>query len=156
MVEGAEPFLLLAVWMKGVGPDRYVRGLNRAIDACRALIARHPTVVLGDFNSNTIWDREHPGHLSHSALVGRLDALGLESAYHRARGEPHGKEREATFYFYRRRTAPYHLDYCFLPRRWTPRLRRVTVGGWKEWRSLSDHVPLVCDLAPLPPARPPS
>lgn len=156
MVEGPTPFLLLAVWMKGAGPHRYVRGLHRAIEGCRRLIAKHPTVVLGDFNSNAIWDEEHPEGLSHSALVSRLDALGLESAYHRARGEAHGAEREATFYFYRRRTIPYHLDYCFLPRTWGPRLRQVTVGGWKEWRSLSDHVPLVAELAPLPPSRPPS
>lgn len=146
MVEGPVTFLLLAVWMKGKGPDRYVRGLNRAIDACRSLIARHPTVVLGDFNSNAIWDDEHPDGLDHSSLVGRLGALGLESAYHHARGEAHGAEREPTFYFYRRKSIPYHLDYCFLPRTWAPRLRQVRVGSWQEWRGLSDHVPLVCDF----------
>ena len=69
MVEGPVSFLLLAVWMKGKGPDRYVRGLNRAVDACRALIRKHPTVVMGDFNSNAIWDHEHPAGLDHSGRV---------------------------------------------------------------------------------------
>lgn len=146
MVEGPVSFLLLAVWMKGKGPDRYVRGLNRAVDACRALIRKHPTVVMGDFNSNAIWDHEHPAGMNHSALVDRLHGHGLISAYHAARNEPHGEESEPTFYFYRRKSIPYHLDYCFLPQAWLPRLRQVQVGGWKEWRKESDHVPVVCDL----------
>ena len=146
IVRGAEPFLLLAVWMKGIGPDRYVRGLHRAIHECRALIHRHPTVVLGDFNSNAIWDHQHPAHLSHSALVGTLAGLGLVSAYHQHRAEPHGKESEATFYFYRRRNTPYHLDYCFIPEGWAQRLAGVEVGRWRDWRGLSDHVPLTCTV----------
>jgi len=147
MVEGPVSFLLLAVWMKGKGPDRYVRGLNRAIDSCRALIRRHPTVVLGDFNSNAIWDHEHPNGLNHSSLVTRLGDLGLESAYHASRKEPHGKEKEPTFYFYRRKSIPYHLDYCFIPRPWLPSVREVGVGEWKAWRKESDHAPVWCDLA---------
>ena len=82
MVEGPVSFLLLAVWMKGKGPDRYVRGLNRAVDSCRALIRKHPTVVMGDFNSNAIWDHEHPAGLDHSALVERLHAKFLEHNDH--------------------------------------------------------------------------
>ncbi|HEU4569063.1 MAG TPA: endonuclease/exonuclease/phosphatase family protein, partial [Gemmatimonadales bacterium] len=149
-VEGPRSFVLLAVWMKGTGPERYVRGLHRAISACEDLIRAHPTVILGDLNSNAIWDAEHPGGRSHSDLVARLDALGLVSAYHHHRGELHGAEREATFFLYRRPAAPYHLDYCFLPRAWLGDLRGVAVGPRAEWLALSDHLPLTCDLAPGP------
>lgn len=147
MVEGPVSFLLLAVWMKGKGPDRYVRGLNRAIESCKPLIKKYPTVVLGDFNSNAIWDHEHPTGLNHSSLVARLGDLELESAYHSSRKEPHGEEKEPTFYFYRRKSIPYHLDYCFIPRPWLPKLREVGIGSWKDWRKESDHTPVWCDLA---------
>src|SRR6478736_5834566 len=63
----------------------------------------------------------------------------LESAYHTSRQEPHGREKEPTFYFYRRKSIPYHLDYCFIPRPWLPSVREVGVGEWKAWRKESDH-----------------
>lgn len=146
MVEGPVSFLLLAVWMKGIGPDRYVRGMHRAINECRALIERHPTVILGDLNSNSIWDHEHPADRNHSALVAELTSLGLVSTYHHARGEAHGAESEPTFYFYRRQQIPYHLDYCFIPARWASRLTQVEVGAWHDWHALSDHVPITATI----------
>jgi len=146
IVEGPVTFLLIAVWMKGVGPDRYVRGMHRTIRECRALIRRYPTVVMGDFNANAIWDHQHPAHLSHSALVAELEDLGLVSAYHHVRGEAHGRERRPTFYFYRKRESTYHLDYCFLPRTWADQITRLEVGTWRRWHPLSDHVPVACDL----------
>jgi endonuclease/exonuclease/phosphatase family metal-dependent hydrolase len=39
---------------------------------------------------------------------------------------------------------PFHLDYCFVPRRW--QLDRVLVGNYADWASLSDHRPVVVDV----------
>lgn len=147
-IDGPVPFVLWAVWACSVGSDRYVRGVHRALDEFARLIARHPTVMLGDFNSNTFWDDEHPADRSHSALVRRLAELGMESAYHRHAGEPQGGESAPTFFEYRHAHRPYHLDYCFLPKAWMPRVRRVDIGAHADWAHLSDHMPLTVEVSP--------
>lgn len=145
-VRGPVSFLLLAVWAKNEGKDRYVRGVVRAIRLLRRHLRAEPTVILGDLNSNSIWDDEHPAGWNHSALVALLDSLGLASAYHHWHGEAHGKERRPTFFEYRHRHRPYHLDYCFLPHAWLPRLGAVQLGSFTRWKRWSDHLPLICDL----------
>ena len=149
-VRGPVDFLLIAVWAKSEGADRYVRGVVRGIQLLRRRMAMQPTIVLGDLNSNAIWDDEHPKDRSHSALVRSLDEAGLVSAYHTWHGEAHGAERRPTFFEYRHVHRPYHLDYCFIPKGWQPRLREVHLGTHADWSHLSDHVPLVCDIGELP------
>ncbi|HJW08314.1 MAG TPA: hypothetical protein VJ483_01695, partial [Holophagaceae bacterium] len=104
-------------------------------------------VFLGDFNSNAIWDHEHPADRNHSAVVARLKSHGLVSAYHHQRQEAHGCENEPTFYLHWNEAKPFHLDYCFLPKTWARRIRNVEVGGFEAWKDHSDHRPLIVDLA---------
>ena len=154
-VSGPDRFLLLAVWAMSDGADRYVRGMHRAVDLLAPLLQAQPTVMLGDFNSNTIWDHEHPRDRSHSALVGKLHALGLTSSYHARHGEAHGAETRATFFEYRHAHRPYHIDYCFVPLQWARRLAAVTVGSHAQWARWSDHMPVIADILP-PRAGPPA
>jgi endonuclease/exonuclease/phosphatase family metal-dependent hydrolase len=37
------------------------------------------------------------------------------------------------------------MDYCFVPRAW--RVESVSIGGYDEYRSLSDHRPVIVDVA---------
>lgn len=39
------------------------------------------TIIIGDFNSNSIWDHQH-GQRNHSTMVKELEAKNLFSAYH--------------------------------------------------------------------------
>ena len=148
-VSGPESFLLLAVWAMPHPTIPYVRGMHRAVRACRSLMQAQPTVLLGDFNSNAIWDAEHPADRSHSALVGYLGERGLASAYHSRYAEAQGRETRPTFFLYRHQRRPYHIDYCFLPTTWLPRIRAVTVGDHRAWASKSDHMPLSVDVGPM-------
>jgi len=148
-VSGPESFLLLAVWAMPHPTVPYVRGMHRAIRACRPLMQDQPTVLLGDFNSNTIWDAEHPTERSHSALVRYLGERGLVSAYHSRYEEAQGRETRPTFFLYRHRQRPYHIDYCFLPTTWLGRIHDVRVGGHAAWAAKSDHMPLTVDIGPL-------
>jgi hypothetical protein len=148
-VTGPESFLLLAIWAMPHPAVPYVRGMHRAVRACRRLMEAQPTVLLGDFNSNTIWDAEHPAERSHSALVRYLERMGLVSAYHSRYAEAQGRETRPTFFLYRHRQRPYHIDYCFLPATWLGRVRDVTVGEHGAWASKSDHMPLTVDVGPL-------
>jgi hypothetical protein len=147
-ISGPESFLLWAVWACHHGTDRYVRGVHRAVEACSRLLQTGPTVMLGDFNSNAIWDGEHPKERGHSALVRKLQSLGLTSAYHAHYGERQGCETRPTFFEYRHLHRPYHIDYCFLPHAWTARIAAVSVGRHSEWAGSSDHMPIIVDLIP--------
>jgi hypothetical protein len=145
-VRAPVPFLLLAVWAKNEGADQYVRGVNRAVSLCEELIQSQPTVILGDFNSNTIWDSSHPKNQNHSSLVSRLNSLGLESSYHTHFSEQQGQESRPTFFMYRHETKPYHIDYGFIPAKWCAVLRSVKVGTFDEWGEISDHMPLTLEI----------
>ena len=146
-VTGPVTFLLLAVWSQQDPHFRYVKGIIRAVDCYRDLIVAQPTVIVGDFNSNTIWDHKRPNGQNHSGLVRNLAALGLVSAYHHFYGEAHGRESRPTLYLLWKQARPYHIDYCFIPEAWAPFLRSVEVGTYEEWSKVSDHRPLVVDLA---------
>lgn len=104
--------------------------------------------MLGDFNSNAIWNKEHPVGLNHAAMVERLRQLGLVSAYHQHRGIDHGTEpkSEHTFNLYGHEDKSYHIDYCFLPRAWADEIDQVTVGDYADWHKHSDHRPLLISL----------
>lgn len=151
-VTGPEHCNLLAVWAMnasgGVTRKHQLGPLRRGLAAYRDFLANGPAVVGGDLNSNAIWDK--PGwRINHMALVEKLAGLGLASAYHLETGEAHGAERVPTCYWRdRRKDGPtYHLDYAFVP---PAALRGLAVGSFEDWvgTGLSDHVPLVVDLAP--------
>jgi hypothetical protein len=87
---------LLVVWSKGKQRFRYVMGVNKAVEAYRHHIQSAPTVVIGDLNSNAIWDSWHPRDLNHTALITTLSNLGLVSSYHSFYAEPQGRETRPT------------------------------------------------------------
>ncbi len=104
-------------------------------------IRRHPTVILGDFNDNASYRTPH-----WQRLLDLMRPLGLESAYHRYFAEAFGAETRPTHFHGGRETAPFHLDYCFVPKAWADRLTRVEVGKYEDWHAHSDHVPLIVDI----------
>ena len=146
-IEGPIAFTVLAVWSKPHHRFPYVEGIHEAVRIYRTLIASRPTVILGDFNSNPIWDHQHRPGWSHSDLIARLRDLGLVSAYHAFHGEAPGKESRATYYHTWNKRKPFHIDYCFLPSTWAAAIRRVEIGDYAGWRRRSDHRPLVVELA---------
>jgi hypothetical protein len=145
-VSGPRDFLLLAVWAKRHPTYPYIEGVVQAVEKYRNLIINQPTVILGDLNSNAIWDNHHPPLYNHSALVQLLAELGLVSSYHTFFDEVHGAETFPTYYFWWKQDRPFHIDYCFIPQTWAPQLRQVSVGGYDEWKRWSDHRPLVVDI----------
>ena len=146
-VEGPRSFLLFAVWTMGEPEQhRYVRGASTAIDMYKSVFSEPPVVLLGDFNSNAIWDKEHPAELNHSAMVSRLAGHGLVSAYHHHKRESQGSESEPTFYFHRNQSKPFHIDYCFLPSAWAETVESVKVGTFEGWKDHSDHRPLMVEI----------
>jgi endonuclease/exonuclease/phosphatase family metal-dependent hydrolase len=148
-VDGPLSFVLFAVWtQRQERATRAVRAACMAIDLYASTFREKRVVMLGDFNSNAIWDHRHPSTHNHSSMVARLEGYGLVSAYHYNKGEIHGKESEPTFFLHWKENAAYHIDCCFLPRDWAHRIQRVEIGSFAEWKEHSDHRPLVVELTP--------
>jgi exodeoxyribonuclease III len=100
------------------------------------------TLLIGDFNSNTIWDKKHRAS-NHSNVVKLLDEKGIFSLYHLHHNQIQGKEQHPTFYMYRHKNKPYHIDYCFASADLASKLISVEVGDYDSWITLSDHVPFI-------------
>ena len=110
-VIGPVSFTLFAVWTIQDQEMRYIRAVATAIDLYADLFEQGPVVLMGDFNSNAIWDKDHPNHLNHSSVVGRLAKKGVVSGYHHHhKGENHGTESEPTFFLHHKRNKPFHID----------------------------------------------
>lgn len=139
---------LLAVWTKKSDSTtfRYIGQLWKWLQFHQDLLTAERALLLGDLNSNAIWDAQHRG-CSHSDVVRILDQRGMVSLYHHTRNERHGGETIPTLFFRRDQGRPYHIDYAFL----SPALlasARVDIGDPATWLTLSDHMPVVVDLAP--------
>ena len=146
-VTGPREFVLFAVWSKKNKEFRYVQGIVRCLQLYESIFQASPCVVAGDFNSNTIWDKEHPTTHNHSALVKRLRGLGLVSAYHHFYSEEHGSESDPTYHFHWKEEKPFHIDYCFIPKTWLSSLKAVSIGSFLDWIPLSDHRPLMIEVS---------
>lgn len=145
---------LLAVWAQngsgGISRKHQLGPLRRALGKYRSFLAERPSIVAGDFNNNVFWHR--PGwRINHVNAVTDLEKAGLISAYHRLRGEAQGAETEPTLYWRdRKKDGPtYHIDYVFVPSRWIDRVQALSVGTFEDWcgAGLSDHVPIMVDIA---------
>ena len=144
---GKTDFNLFAVWAHNPNdPDgRYVEQVWKAINHYDSLLSSKQTILTGDFNSNTIWDKAHRIG-NHSHVVERLAEKGIHSAYHSHHQQIQGKEQHPTFYLYRHQLKPYHMDYCFVSADLIDKIQSVQIGDHEFWSKYSDHVPLITDF----------
>jgi endonuclease/exonuclease/phosphatase family metal-dependent hydrolase len=132
-VDGPISFTLFGVWTwpAPTYKDALINGLD-AHERVKGL-----RVFAGDFNGNVDFDKPR-SRKKWAHCFERLTTSGLVSAYHGDR--PFGGELDPTHYFLWKEQRPFHLDYCFVPRRWT--IESVSVGSYVEWSTLSDHRPV--------------
>jgi exodeoxyribonuclease-3 len=155
-VDAPTPFTLIAVWACQIGTkraDNYIGQVYHALMAHPEWFSQRPVVLAGDLNSNKIWDA-HRRVGNHSAVVKLLDERGLVSAYHEHFDEKQGEECRPTIYFRHHEDKPYHIDYIFIPRDWAARLRTVEVGEFESWSRLSDHCPVIAEVADIEATEP--
>lgn len=136
----------VAVWTKGHRSQafRYIGQLWKFVQLHKSDLLHEKTLIAGDFNSNTIWDRID-GWWSHSDVVVELRDLGMESLYHLSTGEKQGAETTPTFFMHRNLEKPYHIDYIFARE---PILSnfQLEVGPQDVWLPYSDHIPLILTI----------
>jgi len=137
-------FILFAIWANNPMDRKfqYIGQVWKAIDFYRGLLKNKKTILAGDFNSNTIWDKPHRVH-NHSTVVELLKKRKIHSTYHQFFNQVQGKEKHNTLYMYRHRNKPYHIDYCFVSSDFSAKIKEVEVGTYEDWKDFSDHTPLM-------------
>ena len=148
-------FGLLGIWSCPAKGSRepYGHQVHRAVHAHADWLADHPSIIAGDFNvSPNGIEGTRSGVLQ--KIWADLDELGYVSLYHHHTGEAYGNETTPTYFHYWHEDKGFHIDYCFIHRDLLPRVTGFHVGTYREYvrgengiSRLSDHVPLVVDLA---------
>ena len=144
---GKFDFTLFAIWANNrEDPDgQYVEQTWKALHHYDQLLDSKPSILAGDFNSNKIWDR--PRRLgNHSAVVDKLADKNIHSVYHGYLNQEQGKENDPTFYLYRNKDKPYHIDYCFSSAELYHQVTAIEIGKYEQWINYSDHTPLIVNF----------
>jgi len=141
---GQFDFNLFAVWANNPkDPEgHYITQVWKAVHYYDSLLKNQRTILIGDFNSNTIWDKPRREG-NHSTVVEHLEKKGIHSLYHKHFKQIQGKEKHATLYMYRHKDKSYHIDYCFASEDFAKKLKSVEIGDYNFWRKYSDHVPVI-------------
>jgi len=125
--------------------NRYIGQVWKAIHYYDQIISTSRTILIGDFNSNKIWDRKHR-HGNHSEVVDKLKEKDINSAYHKYFKEEQGIESNPTFFLQRKENKPYHIDYCFCSADINVRVQNIEIGKYNDWIPHSDHMPMIIDI----------
>jgi hypothetical protein len=159
-IAGPLPFSLIAVWAMNHRASN-IKAFPQSNPQPAAALNTYwaegsgPTILAGDFNHNVSWDPGMAHAKQHARTLDAAKRAGLASAYHHHFGEQQGDESTPTLHWRGAGAKTYHIDYAFIPDAWLPRLREVSVGSKHEWidSGLSDHVPVVVDLADTEPTQ---
>lgn len=145
-VTGSTNFNLFAVWAmndKNEPQNRYIGQVWLAINYYVSLF-KEKTIIVGDFNSNKIWDNDRPTKVgNHSDVIEFLGLHNIYSSYHVFFDEDPGGETQKTFFLHRKEHKSYHIDYCFASKELLDRIIDVEVGKFDDWIAISDHTPLI-------------
>jgi exonuclease III len=140
-----DSFNLLAVWNHHANSPnfRYIGQLWKYLQVNKQFMVR--SLVVGDFNSNTIWD-EWDRWWNHSDVVRELKEIGIRSLYHECFNEKQGQESTPTFFLQKNVSKRYHIDYAFADASYFDTIISLSIGHSADWLSLSDHMPLIVDI----------
>ena len=140
-------FLVFAIWANNPDdkPNQYVGQVWKAINFYSKQIRNKKTILVGDFNSNTIWDKPRREG-NHSTVVDFLERKGIHSTYHKFFKQKQGREKHNTLFMYRHKDKSYHIDYCFASEDLIQKLKHVEIGRHQDWCRHSDHTPLIVTI----------
>lgn len=138
---------MVGVWAMG-GKSKsvsYAGQITRFLDQHKTEIRHDSTMIIGDFNSNSIWDKRHKT-ANHTQNDRRLKSIGLDSLYHVVHSVENGDEKQPTFYLSYDKEKPYHIDYAYLPVNLLAE-SKIDIGLPDRWLKYSDHMPLFITAA---------
>ncbi len=144
---GTVEFTLFAVWANNRNEmkSRYIEQVWKAVNYYKELLDGRKIILAGDFNSNVIWDKQHKVG-NHSAVVAILAEKNIHSVYHKFHNQEQGSEIHPTFYFHRKESMPYFIDYCFASADLYEKVSHIEIGSFENWIKQSDHCPISIDF----------
>ncbi len=102
-IRGPVSFHLMIVWTQK--KNGYIKEMQSPLRQYRNFLLEKQSVILGDFNSNMIWDKNHQS-FNHGIMVDILSEIfNLKSAYHEFMECRQGCEIHPTFYLYHKQTS---------------------------------------------------
>lgn len=143
-----ETLYLFAVWTQLINKDfkiSYVVQAVRAFKFYQELLKNDNVLIIGDFNSNSIWDRSLKEY-NHKYMVDFLRKYNLVSVYHELHQERQGEETSPTYYHRKNKNNPFHLDYIFIKEDKLKLINHFSIGNYEEYINLSDHMPMFLEL----------
>ncbi len=140
-------FLLVAVWTRFVGQvlKSYVAQAYLALCSYEKYFD-DDTIILGDFNSNAVWDGKFGRRVRHAELVQKLENDNFCSLYHELHNETQGLESQATQFQFRHKSKPHHIDYMFINKDKVRDVDAFQIGKFRPWSQVSDHMPLFMNV----------
>lgn len=144
----SDEFNLIGVWTKTEKGVTYLDQLWNFLERHAESLAGMPTILIGDFNSNSIWDKRY-GLKNHSALFERFRELGFTSLHHELTGESLGDEKTPTLFMNRNLERSYHVDYALVSTSLRQSIKAFEIGQPKQWVEHSDHMPLFVEVETL-------
>ena len=148
-VQGSINFNLIAVWAMNNKIDykkRYIGQVWLALNYYKDLL-NEPTIIVGDFNWNKVWDDSSNlyGNLTDSIKL--LGDKNIFSVYHRKNDVEFGVENNPTLFMHRKKDKPYHVDYCFASNCFLEKLVNMEIGKYEDWIEFSDHMPIITEYS---------
>lgn len=139
-------FTVFAIWsQEPEKSNNYTEQVWNAVHFYNNLLDDENIILVGDFNSNTIWDKPRR-KINHSELVEFLGEKNIHSTYHHFQNQVQGEEKDPTLFMQRNINRPYHIDYCFASSPLIEKMTKVEVGKYEKWTAYSDHKPLIVDF----------
>lgn len=75
-----------------------------------------------------------------------LNKNDIESVYHHWFKEDFGREKNPTYFMFKKESKSYHTDYIFLKKNTIDNIKNFSVGKYNEWIGYSDHMPLLIEI----------
>ncbi|NJD53669.1 MAG: endonuclease/exonuclease/phosphatase family protein [Candidatus Methanoperedens sp.] len=127
--------------------NRYIAQVWNILNEYHELFNKN-LIILGDFNWNIIWDKKESNSLEgdFQNVNEILNKNDIESVYHHWFKEDFGREKNPTYFMFKKESKSYHTDYIFLKKNTIDNIKNFSVGKYNEWIGYSDHMPLLIEI----------